>query len=36
MIDWDNWDTSNGQIYFNFLGWFFNSEIEWKELEEKE
>ena len=34
MIDWDNWDVKDGQMYFDVFRWFFNSEIEWKELEE--
>ena len=34
MLDWDNFDVMGGKIFFNNLRWFFNSQIEWKELEE--
>jgi hypothetical protein len=35
MIDWDNYDVdSEGQLYYNILKWFFETEMEWKELEE--
>jgi len=35
MIDWDNWNTKNGQMYFDVLKWFFNNEINWKEVDEE-